>query len=110
MHVMSRYTLPALATAAIALTAAIVNAQPPAEPQRPPLRQDLNAAGEHLMAHPHPYTMSEEVARTRLLKQGLNPTEIKPLDRNRFEAQVLQNGQPTKVEIDRLNGAVRRLQ
>ena len=92
---------------AVTLGVSAAHAQPLSEPQRPPLREDLRAAGQHLMEHPHPYAMSEEVARVRLQKQGLNPTEIRPLDRNRFEAQVLRNGQPMKVEIDRLSGAVR---
>jgi hypothetical protein len=100
------------AVLAIAFTLAVsaAHAQPPSEPQRPPLREDLRIAGQHLMEHPHPYTMSEEVARVRLQKQGLNPTEIRPLDQNRFEAQVLSNGLPMKVEINRLNGAVRPTQ
>jgi len=97
--------------ATLALAAAAANAQPPsAEPQRPPLREELREAAQHLTAHPHPYAMSEEVARVRLGKLGLETSEIKTLDRNRFEAQVLRNGVPARVEIDRLNGAVRDLQ
>ena len=96
--------------AVLGTAAAPASAQPAPEPQRPPLRDDLRAAGEKLANHPHPYMMSEEVARTRLQKQGLQATDLKPASPNTFEAQVLKNGQPVKIQIDRLNGTVRKVE
>jgi hypothetical protein len=77
-------------------------------PDRAPLRPDLQAAAEHLMHHPHPYAMTEEVARVRLKKLGFeNAQSLTPTARNTFEAQVSRNGEQRRVEIDRITGAVK---
>jgi hypothetical protein len=78
------------------------------EPQRPALRQELVAPAERLAQHAHPYTMSEEVARVRLQKMGFeNATTLRPAGDTKFEADVTKDGQPQKLEIDRITGAVR---
>lgn len=83
----------------------------PAEPQRPPLRADLARAAEHLVQHPHPYAMSEEVARVRLQKLGFEKiTTLNSAAGNKFQVEVTKNGQPQKLTIDRLTGAVRAAQ
>jgi len=78
------------------------------QPDRAPLRADLRAAAEHLMQHPHPYAMTEEVARVRLEKLGFERAQsLRPTAHNTFEAEVSKNGETRKVEIDRITGAVR---
>jgi hypothetical protein len=75
---------------------------------RAPLRPDLQTAAEHLMHHPHPYAMSEEVARQRLNRLGFeNAQSLRPTARNTFEAEASKNGAPRRVEIDRITGAVK---
>jgi hypothetical protein len=76
--------------------------------ERAPLRADLQAAAEHLIHHPHPYAMTEEVARVRLQKLGFERTEaLRPTARNTFQAEVMKNGEARRVEIDRISGEVR---
>ncbi len=76
--------------------------------ERAPLRADLQAAAEHLMHHPHPYAMTEEVARVRLQKSGFERAEaLRPTAHNTFEAEVMKNGEARRVEIDRITGEVR---
>jgi hypothetical protein len=83
----------------------------PTEPRRAPLRADLAHAAEHLAQHPHPYAMSEEVARVRLQKMGFEEiTTLSPAEGNKFQVQAIKNGQPQKLMIDRLTGAVRTTQ
>ena len=78
------------------------------QPERAPLRPDLQASAEHLMQHPHPYAMSEEVARVRLKKLGFeNAQSLRPTAGNTFEAEATKNGQSRRVEIDRITGAVK---
>jgi hypothetical protein len=78
------------------------------QPERPPLRADLQAAAEHLMHHPHPYAMTEEVARLRLEKLGFERAQsLRPTAHNTFEAEASRNGEPRRVEIDRITGEVR---
>src|SRR5262249_20110855 len=84
---------------------------PAQQSERPPLRADLQAAAEHLMEHPHPYAMTAEVARVRLEKLGFERAQaLKPTAHNPFEAEVTRNGEPRRVEIDRITGAVRTQQ
>jgi hypothetical protein len=79
--------------------------------ERAPLRADLQAAAEHLMLHPHPYAMTEEVARVRLQKLGFERTEaLRPTAHNTFQADVVKNGEARRVEIDRISGELRPLQ
>ena len=79
--------------------------------ERAPLRPDLQAAAEHLMHHPHPYAMTEEVARVRLGKLGFERTEaLRPTANNTFQAEVMKNGEVRRVEIDRITGELRPLQ
>jgi hypothetical protein len=81
------------------------------QPERAPLRADLQAAAEHLMQHPHPYAMTEEVARERLKKLGFeNAQALRPTARNTFETEASRNGESRRVEIDRITGAVRMQQ
>jgi hypothetical protein len=76
--------------------------------ERAPLRADLQAAAEHLTHHPHPYAMTEEVARVRLQKSGFERTEaLRPTAHNTFQAEVMKNGETRRVEIDRITGEVR---
>lgn len=98
-----------LATAcAVALCMTAASGQ---QSERAPLRPDLEAASEHLMHHPHPYAMTEEVARVRLKKLGFeNAQSLKPTARNTFEAEVKRNGETRRVEIDRITGAVKTQQ
>ncbi|HEX2365570.1 MAG TPA: hypothetical protein VHJ00_11170 [Bradyrhizobium sp.] len=79
--------------------------------ERAPLRADLQAAAEHLMHHPHPYAMTEEVARVRLEKFGFERTQsLQPTAHNTFQAEVMKNGEARRVEIDRITGELRPLQ
>ena len=79
------------------------------QPERAPLRPDLQAAAEHLMQHPHPYAMSEEVAAVRLKKLGFeNAQSLRPTAHNTFEAEVSRNGETRRVEIDRITGALKQ--
>jgi hypothetical protein len=81
------------------------------QPERAPLRADLQAAAEHLIQHPHPHAMTEEVARVRLKKLGFeNAQSLTPTAHNTFEGQVSRNGASHRVEIDRLTGAVKMQQ
>ena len=83
-------------------------AQQPAEPERPALRAGLGRAAERLANHPHPYAMSEEVARVRLQKMGFERAQsVRPAEGNAFQAEVMKNGEAQKVEIDRITGAVK---
>ena len=76
--------------------------------ERAPLRADLQAAAGHLMHHPHPYAMTEEVARVRLQKLGFERTEaLRPTAHNTFQTEVMKNGERRRVEIDRISGEVR---
>jgi Peptidase propeptide and YPEB domain len=78
---------------------------------RPALRSELSGAAEHL-AHtsPHPYGMSEEVARVRLQKMGFEKIDsLRAENDSTFEAQVEKNGQAQKVEIDRITGAIKTI-
>ena len=96
---------------ALAVTALLIN---PATaqtggPARPPLRPDLAIAAHHLVEHPHPYQMSEEVARERLKKSGFASTEALKAAGNTFEATATQNGLRKTLRIDRLSGKIEEL-
>ena len=92
--------IPLLLTSALAQTG---------QPARAPLRPDLAAAAHHLMEHPHPYQMSEEVARERLKKSGFANTQIlKPVG-NAFETTITQGDVHKSLRIDRLNGKIEEL-
>ena len=105
---MRHIPLAALCLAALCGTQA---AAQPTEPQRPALRSDLARAAERLAQHPHPYAMSEEVARVRLQKMGFERADtLRPAGANAFQAEVTRNGQTQKLEIDRITGAVKTIQ
>jgi hypothetical protein len=106
---MRHIPLAALCLAALCGTQA---AAQPTEPQRPALRADLARAAERLAQRPpHPYAMSEEVARVRLQKMGFERADtLRPAGANAFQAEVTRNGQTQKLEIDRITGAVKTIQ
>jgi hypothetical protein len=82
----------------------------PNPPRRAALSPKLTAASQHLASHPHPYAMSEEVARVRLRKMGFEKAEaLRPAGTTIFQAEVTKNGQPQKVEIDRISGSVKTI-
>jgi hypothetical protein len=90
------------------LCATQAGAQQPTGAERPALRPELGRAAERLANHPHPYAMSEEVARVRLQKMGFERAQsLRPAEGNAFQAEVVKNGETQKVEIDRITGAVK---
>ncbi len=87
----------------------VAAAAQPAAIARAPLRADLRVAGERLSQHPHPYAMSEEVARVRLQKMGFEQAQaFKSVGTNAFQAEVMKEGKPQRIEIDRISGAVKQ--
>jgi hypothetical protein len=94
----------------VAMAPGLASAQT-APPERGQMRPELAMAAKHLAAHPHPYGMSEEVARVRLQKLGFEKAEsLKPAANNVFEADVIKEGRSQHVAIDRITGAVKPTQ